>query len=87
MTAPLRILFAIWFGQSTDERLGHSLARRGLLVLALLSGSAETRAQTAVVPMAGVDGGLIEDIVVGSRILADFGVLDGFRSCQRAPSH
>jgi ribulose-5-phosphate 4-epimerase/fuculose-1-phosphate aldolase len=43
-----------------------------------LSGLAQIRAQTPATPIAGVDAGLIEDIVVGSRILADFGVLDGF---------
>jgi ribulose-5-phosphate 4-epimerase/fuculose-1-phosphate aldolase len=43
-----------------------------------LSGLAQTRAQTPATPIAGVDAGLIEDIVIGSRILADFGVLDGF---------
>jgi ribulose-5-phosphate 4-epimerase/fuculose-1-phosphate aldolase len=36
------------------------------------------RAQTPAAPIAGVDPALLEDIVVGSRILADFGVLDGF---------
>jgi ribulose-5-phosphate 4-epimerase/fuculose-1-phosphate aldolase len=52
---------------------------RVLLAICLgLSGLAQTRAQTPAAPIAGVDAGLIEDIVVGSRILADFGVLDGF---------
>jgi HCOMODA/2-hydroxy-3-carboxy-muconic semialdehyde decarboxylase len=39
---------------------------------------AETPAQTPSAPVAGVDAALLEDIVIGSRILADFGVLDGF---------
>jgi ribulose-5-phosphate 4-epimerase/fuculose-1-phosphate aldolase len=43
---------------------------------ALLLFSAQARAQTPADP--GFDAALIEDIVVGSRILADFGVLDGF---------
>jgi ribulose-5-phosphate 4-epimerase/fuculose-1-phosphate aldolase len=52
---------------------------RVLLAICLgLSGLAQGRAQTAAAPVAGVDAGLIEDIVIGSRILADFGVLDGF---------
>jgi ribulose-5-phosphate 4-epimerase/fuculose-1-phosphate aldolase len=52
---------------------------RVLLAICLgLSGLAQIRAQTPATPIAGVDAGLIEDIVVGSRILADFGVLDGF---------
>src|SRR5258708_823059 len=50
-----------------------------LLAICLgLSGLAQACAQTPATPIAGVDAGLIEDIVVGSRILADFGVLDGF---------
>jgi ribulose-5-phosphate 4-epimerase/fuculose-1-phosphate aldolase len=52
---------------------------RVLLAICLgLSGLAQIRAQTPATPIAGADAGLIEDIVVGSRILADFGVLDGF---------
>jgi ribulose-5-phosphate 4-epimerase/fuculose-1-phosphate aldolase len=43
----------------------------------VLSCSAQTRAQTPGAPAAG-DAAVIEDIVVGSRILADFGVVDGF---------
>jgi HCOMODA/2-hydroxy-3-carboxy-muconic semialdehyde decarboxylase len=59
--------------------MSHRLARLGaMVVVALLSGLAQARAQTPATPIAGVDAGLIEDIVVGSRILADFGVLDGF---------
>jgi ribulose-5-phosphate 4-epimerase/fuculose-1-phosphate aldolase len=48
------------------------------MVLALLVGATQARAQTAATPVPGVDAGVIDDIVVGSRILADFGVLDGF---------
>ena len=44
----------------------------------LLAGSIETSAQSPPTPVAGVDAALLEDIVIGSRILADFGVLDGF---------
>jgi ribulose-5-phosphate 4-epimerase/fuculose-1-phosphate aldolase len=51
---------------------------RMLLVLALLFGFGQARAQTPPVPISGVDAALIEDVVIGSRILADFGVLDGF---------
>ncbi len=49
-----------------------------VVAFALLFGSAQTRAQTQVAPVSGVDVALIEDIVVGSHILAEFGVLDGF---------
>src|SRR6202049_2101105 len=51
---------------------------RMLLVLALLFGFGQTRAQTPSVAVSGVDAALIEDIVIGSRILAEFGVVDGF---------
>jgi HCOMODA/2-hydroxy-3-carboxy-muconic semialdehyde decarboxylase len=45
-----------------------------------LFGLAEVHAQAnaPVSPVAGVDAALIDDIVTGSRVLADFGVLDGF---------
>jgi HCOMODA/2-hydroxy-3-carboxy-muconic semialdehyde decarboxylase len=39
---------------------------------------AQAQTQTPAAPSAAVDAGLLEDIVIGSRILADFGVLDGF---------
>jgi ribulose-5-phosphate 4-epimerase/fuculose-1-phosphate aldolase len=45
---------------------------------ALLFGLAQSRAQTSTAPNSSVDAALVEDIVTGSRILADFGVLDGF---------
>jgi HCOMODA/2-hydroxy-3-carboxy-muconic semialdehyde decarboxylase len=50
------------------------------MALAALFGSAEVRAQTAtsVSPVPGADAALIDDLVTGSRVLADFGVLDGF---------
>jgi ribulose-5-phosphate 4-epimerase/fuculose-1-phosphate aldolase len=50
------------------------------MALMALFGSAAVRAQTAtsVSPVPGTDAALIEDIVTGSRVLADFGVLDGF---------
>lgn len=51
-----------------------------VMALAALFGSAAVRAQTAtwVSPVPGADAALIDDIVTGSRVLADFGVLDGF---------
>src|SRR2546429_297645 len=53
---------------------------RFALVVALtaLFGLAGVRAQTAnsVSPVPGADAALIEDIVTGSRVLADFGVTD-----------
>jgi ribulose-5-phosphate 4-epimerase/fuculose-1-phosphate aldolase len=46
------------------------------MAFAVLPGLA--RAQTPAGPLPGVDPALLEDIVIGSRILADFGVLDAF---------
>jgi ribulose-5-phosphate 4-epimerase/fuculose-1-phosphate aldolase len=47
-------------------------------IFAILFGLAPARAQTPATPVAGVEPALIEDIIVGSRILADFGVVDAF---------
>jgi ribulose-5-phosphate 4-epimerase/fuculose-1-phosphate aldolase len=48
-----------------------------LVVLAVLSSLAvSAQAQTSSIP--GVEAALLDDIVTGSRVLADFGVLDGF---------
>ena len=55
------------------------LARLSILVaVALLAGRFEASAQTPSASLPGVDPALLEDIAVGSRILADFGVVDGF---------
>ena len=64
MTATLGVKSATCFGT--------------VVAITLLFGLPPARAQTPANPVSGVDGGLIEDIVVGSRILADFGVVDGF---------
>jgi ribulose-5-phosphate 4-epimerase/fuculose-1-phosphate aldolase len=47
-------------------------------VCAGLSVLPQAHTQTPAVPPSGSDAALIEDIVIGSRILAEFGVLDGF---------
>src|SRR6267154_1537418 len=79
MTAMLKPLLAICFGQPIKTRASYRLARLGpMVVLAVLFGFGQTRAQAPSVAASGVDAALIEDIVIGSRILADFGVLDGF---------
>ena len=49
-----------------------------LLVCAGLFVLLPARAQTPAAPPSSSDATPIEDIVIGSRILADFGVLDGF---------
>ena len=51
-----------------------------IIAFAALLGSAEVRAQapTSINPAAGLDAAAVDDIVIGSRVLADFGVLDGF---------
>jgi ribulose-5-phosphate 4-epimerase/fuculose-1-phosphate aldolase len=54
-------------------------ARFGAIVaIALLASHVATTAQTPSASLPGVDPALLEDMVVGSRILADFGVVDGF---------
>jgi len=59
----------------TIDRVARHLA---VVAIALLAGLIEASAQTPSTPMASVDAGILEDVVIGSRILADFGVLDGF---------
>jgi ribulose-5-phosphate 4-epimerase/fuculose-1-phosphate aldolase len=49
-----------------------------LVAVALLTGRLDASAQMPSASLPGVDPALLEDIVVGSRILADFGVVDGF---------
>ena len=49
-----------------------------LVALALLAGRFGASAQTPSASLPGVDPALLEDIAVGSRILAEFGVVDGF---------
>jgi HCOMODA/2-hydroxy-3-carboxy-muconic semialdehyde decarboxylase len=79
MTVTLRMLLTICLGQRGDPSTNRRPGRIGALALfALLSCFAPAPAQTPGVPLSGVDPALIEDIVIGSRILADFGVVDGF---------
>src|SRR5882724_3078718 len=60
-------------------RVSGRLARLGAVVaVLLLAGLSDTPAQIPSVGAGGIDAALLEDMVVGSRILADFGVLDGF---------
>jgi ribulose-5-phosphate 4-epimerase/fuculose-1-phosphate aldolase len=49
-----------------------------VVILAALADLAPTHAQTPPSPIPGVELALIEDIVAGSRILADLGVVDAF---------
>jgi ribulose-5-phosphate 4-epimerase/fuculose-1-phosphate aldolase len=51
-------------------------ARTAFVLLALMMGLAGTRAQNG--PLPNVSPALLEDIVTGSRILAEFGVVDAF---------
>jgi HCOMODA/2-hydroxy-3-carboxy-muconic semialdehyde decarboxylase len=76
MTATLSTTPAIGFGQPIKIRVSLLARLAALAAVALLSGLAQARAQTPAA--SGVEAALIEDIVIGSRILADFGVLDGF---------
>jgi ribulose-5-phosphate 4-epimerase/fuculose-1-phosphate aldolase len=92
MIAALRMMLVACPGLPIKARSGRRLARlAAAATVALLCGSLDTRAQTPSAPIPGADAALIEDIVVGSRILADFGVLDGFGHVSardpRDPSH
>ncbi len=79
MLAPLSMISVLRFGRPVEPRVSYPLANLVAAVMfVLLPGLAQTRAQTPAGSVSGVDAALIEDIVVGSRILAEFGVLDGF---------
>jgi ribulose-5-phosphate 4-epimerase/fuculose-1-phosphate aldolase len=75
MTATLRKILATCSSQP-KTRVSVRLVLGAAMALALLSGASQTSAQTPAPPVA--DPALLEDIVIGSRVLADFGVLDGF---------
>src|ERR1700735_647257 len=62
-------------GRGARARLGCIGA---LAAAALLAGRLRASAQMPSASLPGVDPAVLEDIVVGSRILADFGVVDGF---------
>ena len=76
MTATLRKILAICSSQPINTRVSVRFVLGAAVALALLSGPSQTSAQTPAPPVA--DAALLEDIVIGSRVLADFGVLDGF---------
>jgi len=77
MSVTSRAKLAICLGQPIGTDVKYRLARLGAVVaVALLGGLVQAPAQTPAAPAA--DAALIEDIVIGSRVLADFGVLDGF---------
>jgi ribulose-5-phosphate 4-epimerase/fuculose-1-phosphate aldolase len=74
-----RRMFASCFGQPIKKTGAGSLVRIGAVVMfALLISVAQTRAQTPVAPASGAVAAVTEDIVIGSRILAELGVLDAF---------
>jgi ribulose-5-phosphate 4-epimerase/fuculose-1-phosphate aldolase len=79
MIATSGTVSAIGLGRQMIPPMRRRLTRFGAVaVFALMCGLAQTRAQTQTSPAFGFDPALVEDIVVGSRILADFGVVDGF---------
>jgi ribulose-5-phosphate 4-epimerase/fuculose-1-phosphate aldolase len=78
MTATFRKISAMRSSQRIKTRMRIRLVLGAAVALALLSGLSQTSAQTPATPLAGVDAALLEDMVIGSRVLADFGVLDGF---------
>jgi ribulose-5-phosphate 4-epimerase/fuculose-1-phosphate aldolase len=56
-----------------------AMVRFGFVVaVTTLLGLAAVRAQAPANPVPATEASLSEDIVIGSRVLADFGVLDGF---------
>jgi ribulose-5-phosphate 4-epimerase/fuculose-1-phosphate aldolase len=73
----IRIFTARWTLRSFGAS-GRLACLGALIAVALMVGCADTRAQTPPAPLAGVDAALLEDMAVGSRILAELGVLDGF---------
>jgi ribulose-5-phosphate 4-epimerase/fuculose-1-phosphate aldolase len=68
---------AFWLGRPIKTGMSRRVGLGAVAGVILLC-SAQARAQTPSAPAAGGDTAVIEDIVVGSRILADFGVVDGF---------
>src|ERR1700722_11456219 len=79
MSVTSRASLAICPGQPIGTGVSYRLARLGAVgAFALLGGLVQAPAQTPAAPAAVADAALIEDIVIGSRVLADFGVLDGF---------
>jgi ribulose-5-phosphate 4-epimerase/fuculose-1-phosphate aldolase len=62
----------------TTQQTGRLACLSFLVAFALLAGRLDVSAQTQSPSLPGVEPALLEDIVVGSRVLADFGVLDGF---------
>ena len=76
MSVTLKTMLVRCHGQPT--RALHRLARCcGAMAVVLLCGSAPMHAQTATPVAAGAEASPVEDIVIGSRILADLGVVDG----------
>jgi ribulose-5-phosphate 4-epimerase/fuculose-1-phosphate aldolase len=93
MDEPSRMSPPARAGMQARARPSRWWAALGLVMaLTALLGVAQTRAQTqqthttqvqiqttvAASPLPGVDPAVLDDIVVGSRILAEFGVLDAF---------
>jgi ribulose-5-phosphate 4-epimerase/fuculose-1-phosphate aldolase len=70
--------WGLWLGRPIKTGVSRPIGLGAVAAMVLLLCSAQTRAQTPSAPVAGSDAAVIEDIVVGSRILADFGVVDGF---------
>jgi ribulose-5-phosphate 4-epimerase/fuculose-1-phosphate aldolase len=69
--------WALWLGRPIKTGVSRRVGLGAVAAVVLLC-SAQARAQTPSAPVGGGDAAVIEDIVIGSRILADFGVVDGF---------
>lgn len=62
-----------------DPRWRLGLVAAVATLLGVSGAAAQAPAVTSTTsPIAGVDAALVNDVVIGSRILAEFGVLDGF---------
>jgi hypothetical protein len=79
MTASLRAAGAKCFG---DQLVRFA----AVVAIASLSGLAGTSAQTPSAPVSGVDAALLEDMVIGSRILSAPITLTSTPSCSRKRS-
>jgi HCOMODA/2-hydroxy-3-carboxy-muconic semialdehyde decarboxylase len=71
-------MFASCFSQSIKTGAGSLVGVGAVVMFALLMGVTQTRAQTPAAPASDAVAGVTEDIVIGSRILAELGVLDAF---------
>jgi ribulose-5-phosphate 4-epimerase/fuculose-1-phosphate aldolase len=71
-------MLRIRFEEATMTKRYRLTCLGAIAIFVALSGLAPSHAQTPPSPIPGVEPVLLEDIVAGSRILADLGVVDAF---------